>query len=232
MISKKTRVKYNSLSHIFLFFLIIFLITPNSIGVYETNSNLEKTLKTNYESFNTLYTYHTYNSLLSDMENLELLYPNIFELYTAQDEYSLPDVTSGSETYKTWIMRITNENTGFNKPEVLFIGGHHGDETVGIEVAYYYAEWLVENYDNDPFIKYLVDNREIYIMPVVNPYGWEHNQRYDEHGLDMNRDYPYDENSGSGTRPSSTGVRQDTVNPLPSISTKHNLHTPTGSRSG
>ena len=140
-----------------------------------------------------LYKYHTsYESLVSDMQNLNNNYPEIFELYTAQDAFGLPDVTAGSETYKTWIIRITNESLGFNKPEVLFIGGHHGDEPVGVETAYYLAEWLTEHYDDDPFIHYLVDHREIYIMPVVNPYGWVHNQRYDENGVDMNRDYPYD----------------------------------------
>ncbi|RKX52441.1 MAG: hypothetical protein DRP25_02310 [Thermotoga sp.] len=139
------------------------------------------------------YKYHTsYESLVADMQNLNNNYPDIFELYTAQDAFGLPDVTSGSETYKTWIIRITNESTGFNKPEVLFIGGHHGDEPVGVEAAYYLAEWLAEHYDDDPFVHYLVDHREIYIMPVVNPYGWVHNQRSDENGIDMNRDYPYE----------------------------------------
>ena len=150
------------------------------------------------------YQYHTsYESLVADMQNLNNNYPDIFELYTAQDAFGLPDVTSGLERYKTWIIRITNESTGFNKPEVLFIGGHHGDEPVSVEAAYYLAEWLAEHYDDDPFVHYLVDHREIYIMPVVNPYGWVHNQREDEHGYDMNRDYPYDFDYSGGSSGSS-----------------------------
>ena len=149
----------------------------------------------------TLYTYHNYTTLVSDMQALNSTYPSIFELYTAQALFGLPNVSYGSENYKTWIIRITNESTGFNKPEVLFIGGHHGDETVGVEAAYYYAELLCTKYATDSWIKYLVDNREIYIMPCVNPYGWAHLQRYDENGNDMNRDYPFDY---SGSAPFST----------------------------
>lgn len=149
----------------------------------------------------TLYTYHNYTTLVSDMQALNSTYPNIFELYTAQDLFGLPDVPDGAKSYKTWIIRITNESTGFNKPEVLFIGGHHGDETVGVEAAYYYAELVCTKYTTDSWIKYLVDNREIYIMPCVNPYGWVHLQRYDENGVDMNRDYPFDY---SGSAPFST----------------------------
>jgi len=149
-----------------------------------------------------LYTYHVtgystgdYAGLVADMQNLNATYPGIFELFTAQDAFGVPDVVYGSETYKTWIIRITNESSGFDKPEVLFIGGHHGDEKVGVEAAYYLAEWLAEHYATDDWIRYLVDHREIYIVPVANPYGWVHHQRYDENGIDMNRDYPYDSSS-------------------------------------
>ena len=156
---------------------------------------------TSPQAKSTLYTYHNYTTLVSDMQALNSTYPNTFELYTAQALFGLPNVSYGSENYKTWIIRITNESTGFNKPEVLFIGGHHGDETVSVEAAYYYAELLCTKYATDPWIKYLVDNREIYIMPCINPYGWVHLQRYDENGVDMNRDYPYDY---SGSAPLST----------------------------
>ena len=165
---------------------------------------------------NSLYVYHTnypgttgdYEWLVSDMQNLNSTYPHIFELFTAQSAFGLPNVTKGNEVYKTWIIRITNESTGFNKPEVLFIGGHHGDEKIGVEVAYYLAEWLVTNYQNDSWIRYLVDNREIYIIPLANPYGWVHHIRrapniyYPEEGqefVDMNRDYPYDFDYSGGS---------------------------------
>lgn len=180
---------------------LIFIVTSCAVSEYNISADInDQTKITNAITKSTLYTYHNYSTLVSDMQNLNSTYPNIFELYTAQDMFGLPDVTSGGETYKTWIIRITNESSGFNKSEVLFIGGHHGDETVGVEAAYYFAELLTERYGTDHYIRYLVDNREIYIMPVVNPYGWVHLQRYDEQDYDMNRDYPYDfDYSGSSS---------------------------------
>jgi hypothetical protein len=134
------------------------------------------------------YTYHNYTSLVQDLESLNTTYPEIFELSTAQSEFGLPDCKDG---YKIWIIRITNEALGLNKPEVLFIGGHHGNEDISIETPYYFAEWLVTSYDNDEHVRYLIDHREIYIMPVINPYGWENDIREDGNNEDPNRDYPY-----------------------------------------
>ncbi len=134
------------------------------------------------------YSYHNYTTLVEDMEALNDTYSNIFELTTAQSEFGLPDCVDG---YKVWLIRITNEALGFNKPEVLFIGGHHGNEKISVEVAYYFAEWLVSNYENDDHVKYLIDHREIYIIPVINSWGWANNIREDGNGEDVNRDYPY-----------------------------------------
>ena len=189
-----------------IFATILITSTLLTNFTYLTTSEITDGIDQNQRD--SLYKYHTsYSQLVQDMQNLNSQHPDIFELTTAQDEYGLDDIIDGSNTYKTWIIRITNEKTGFNKPEVLFIGCHHGDEGISLEAAYYYAEWLAENYETDPYIKYLVDHREIYIMPLLNPYGWVHNTRYDEHGLDMNRDYPFDETTGGGYPFGTIGAR-------------------------
>ncbi|UCH90138.1 MAG: succinylglutamate desuccinylase/aspartoacylase family protein, partial [Thermoplasmata archaeon] len=134
------------------------------------------------------FEYHNYSQLTEALKELNLDYPNLMELYNAQDLYGLPDCRDG---YKIWIVRLTNESDSKLKPEVLYLGGHHGDEAISIEVPFYFIYYLLENYNNDPNIKYIIDNRELYIVPVLNPYGWEHNSRYDGNGEDVNRDYPY-----------------------------------------
>ncbi|MEW6069086.1 MAG: M14 family zinc carboxypeptidase [Candidatus Thermoplasmatota archaeon] len=185
----------------------ILLLLTALLGVGFAGFNATSNFSTGKLPKATLYTYHNYTTLVSDMQNLNGTYPEIFELFTAQELFGLPNVTYDAENYKTWIIRITNESSGFNKSEVLFIGGHHGDETVSVEAAYYLAELLCTNYSTNSWVKYLVDNREIYIMPCANPYGWAHLQRYDEHGYDMNRDYPFDWNAsatGAGPTPLST----------------------------
>ncbi|WP_455392430.1 M14 family metallopeptidase [[Eubacterium] cellulosolvens] len=134
------------------------------------------------------YSYHNYSTLTADLKKLNNTYPDLFELDTAQQLFGLPDCKDG---YKIWILRVTNEKLGFNKPEVLFLGGHHGDEDISIEAPYYLAEFLLQNYATNSRIRYLLDHREIYIVPVVNPWGWENHKREDYNGEDVNRDYPY-----------------------------------------
>lgn len=64
--------------------------------------------------------------------------------------------------------------------------------------------YLLENYDSDPEIKEIVDNTELYFVPVVNPDGYLYNQltnpnggglwrknRFNTHGVDINRNYDH-----------------------------------------
>lgn len=61
--------------------------------------------------------------------------------------------------------------------KVLICGAHHSREWISVEMAYYLAEYLVEHYstspstDNDKRIRHLLDNREVWIVPLVNPDG-------------------------------------------------------------
>jgi hypothetical protein len=134
------------------------------------------------------YSYHNYTSLVNDIDSLESSYPNLIEVTTAQSEFGIDDCRDG---LKIWILRVTNRSRPGPKPEVIFIGGHHGNEPVSVEAAFYYAKYLLLTYDSDPQSKFLVDTRDIYIVPLLNPYGLENNSREDGYGRDMNRDYPF-----------------------------------------
>jgi hypothetical protein len=181
--------------------LILFSLTSSWISLCtidssETNKseqdlpflNSELDLLLTAHSHRESYIYHNYTSFIEELKELNKVYPNLVELYTAQEEFGLPDSHGG---YKIWYVRLTNESLGFNKPEVLFVGGHHGNEPISIEVPFYLIECLVENYQSNESIHYLLDHREVYIMPLLNPWGWENNSRYEFNNEDSNRDYPY-----------------------------------------
>jgi murein tripeptide amidase MpaA len=40
----------------------------------------------------------------------------------------------------------------------------------------YYVYWLVENYNTDPIARYILNNREIYWIPIFNPDGYYYNE--------------------------------------------------------
>jgi hypothetical protein len=86
---------------------------------------------------------------------------------------------------------------------------------------------MLENYGSDPTVTNLVDNRELYFVPVVNPDGYVYNQQTNPSGgglwrknrrnngngtfgVDLNRNYGYKwgyDNSGSSPTPSSETYR-------------------------
>ena len=94
-----------------------------------------------------------------------------------------------------------NPETDENEPGVLFDGGIHGDEVGGSENMIRFARDLCLNYNTDTYITGLVDNTEIWIIYCLNPYGRRNMSRYNQPGVDINRDSGFMWN-GEGNSPS------------------------------
>jgi hypothetical protein len=135
----------------------------------------------------------SYAVLISWYQALEAQYPDYLEVFKANELYGTGIIPNG---YDDYYIRITNESLGLHKPEVLFLGGPHGDETVGTIGLYWFTDWLMRMaFTDEPspyyakdWLRWLIDNREIYIEASHNPYGFDHVQRYDSHGWDLNRE--------------------------------------------
>ena len=78
------------------------------------------------------------------------------------------------------------------RPEIFISGALHGDKRIGPATALALSRWLIERYDTDPWMRRLVDQRTILVMPMTNAIGVEQRRR-DELGIDPNRDFPYDQ---------------------------------------
>jgi len=140
-------------------------------------------LKNNSQnSRNPMEDYHDYNELSTFMQNIADSYPDITRLE------SIGQSVQGREL---WVMEIS-DNPGVNEiePEFKYVANMHGDETVGRELSLYLIEWLVEGYGNIPRATNLINNTAIFIMPTMNPDGFELGQRYNANGVDLNRDFP------------------------------------------
>lgn len=68
------------------------------------------------------------------------------------------------------------------KYKVLLTGGVHGNEPASVEIMVQMVETLAENPQ-----KY--ENIYFDIVPIVNPWGWSHDIRFDRDGRDVNRDF-------------------------------------------
>ncbi|MCB9760941.1 MAG: DUF2817 domain-containing protein [Alphaproteobacteria bacterium] len=86
-------------------------------------------------------------------------------------------------------------------PRWRVLGAHHGDEPPSAELALAVAEALLT--DTPPFDG-LLDDREVWVVPVVNPDGLAAGSRYNADDVDLNRNYGYQWSSttfGAGPAP-------------------------------
>ncbi|MGC9308124.1 MAG: M14 family zinc carboxypeptidase [Thermoplasmatota archaeon] len=137
----------------------------------------------------------SYDELVGWYQTLEEQHPGYIETFKANELYGTGRVAGG---YDCWYVRITNESRGLDKPEVLFLGSPHGDETVGTISAYWFTDWLMRHAPGNAWLQWLIDHREIYIEVSHNPYGFDNVQRTDSHGWDLNREADYDGPGGRG----------------------------------
>ena len=111
-----------------------------------------------------------------------------------------------------------------NEPEALIVGCHHARELMSVEIPLYVMRRLLDGYGSDPVLTNLVNTRQIWIVPIVNPDGhvyvennsngqsdnwWRKNRRPNSDGsfgVDLNRNYSYQwgyDEIGSSSTPSS-----------------------------
>ncbi|MBN2055178.1 hypothetical protein JW905_09665 [bacterium] len=146
--------------------------------------------------------YHSYAEVTADLQALAANHPDICAIGSAGQSIQ------GREQ---WIVKISdNVTVNEAEPGVRFDGNIHGDEKISQEVAYLFAESLVEDYGTDPTITGIVDHLEIWIMPCVNPDGMTMGTRYNANGVDCNRDYGIQWNGDGGS--SSPFSQQETRN--------------------
>lgn len=140
--------------------------------------------------------YHTYDEAKAELTDLATRFPAIATLH---------DLGKSHEGRETVALRITGgEASKWGKPVFLFMGCHHAREWISVEVPLAIAKHLVEGYAIDPAIKNLVDTREVWCVPVVNPDGlnysqsnykyWRKNRKPNgdgSFGVDPNRNYGY-----------------------------------------
>ena len=120
----------------------------------------------------------TYDEHVQFMTDLVAAYPDLAEMI---------DLGLSVEGRPLWALRITGP--GDDKPGVMYHGAQHGDEQEGASVVAYAAHHILTNYDSDPDITTLVDNVEWFLLPIMNPDAYEAYQRYNAHGVDLNRNW-------------------------------------------
>ncbi|MCZ6594317.1 MAG: M14 family zinc carboxypeptidase [Bacteroidetes bacterium] len=172
--------------------------------------------------------YLTYQELLDELDAMQTQFPN---LITAKANIS-SFLTEGQPDNSTtppiggngikWVKISDNPNSSSEgEPQLLYTSIHHAREPASLSQLIFYMWYLLENYATNPEVQSIVDNTELYFVPVVNPDGYLYNEKTDPNGggfwrknrkngngVDNNRNYDYhingDPNNGSWGGPGSS----------------------------
>nr|CAG4707664.1 unnamed protein product [Naegleria fowleri] len=134
---------------------------------------------------------HNYVEMTAKMREIHLAFPNMTQMYS---------VGHSVQQRELWVMKISSNkvigappysfNLKYRKPKFKYIANMHGNETVGREVILYFIEYLLNLYKNgDPLVTRILDYMDVYIMPSMNPDGYELKQRRNANGVDLNRNF-------------------------------------------
>jgi len=136
--------------------------------------SLERKMKDKYSNggfgFGSMGGFYTYDEIVEELDSMSMLYPNIIT-----EKYSIGTTLEGRTI---WAVKISdNPGINENEPELFYNALVHGREPAGMMSLIYFMYYLLENYSTDPEITYLVDNREFYFVPTINPDGYIQNQQ-------------------------------------------------------
>lgn len=185
----------------------------NAPDVYPVPSNF---------SLGTMGGYFKYNEFLAHLDSMASKFPGLITLKQPIDTFKS---IQGKDIY--YLKISDNALTDENEPEIMYSALHHSREPASLSQLIFYMWYLLENYGSDPEITYLVNNTEMYFVPMVNPDGylynqtnnpngggmWRKNRRNNgggQYGVDLNRNYGlhwgYDD-AGSSPDPSTDTYR-------------------------
>ncbi len=165
--------------------------------------------------------YYSYTEIVKELDSLQTRFPN---LISSKQPLS-PQTIEGRTT---WYVKISdNPSVNENEPKILYVALNHAREPMGMQQLFFFIYYLLENYETDTSIQYLVNNLEMYFVPCANPDGYVYNNTNNPNGggmhrknrrpvgmwnqgVDLNRNYGYMwgyDNVGSSNNPDAETYR-------------------------
>ncbi len=127
--------------------------------------------------------YHDYPATLSLIDSLIHAFPDIIR------KINYGESVDGRPLFAVKIS--DNVKLDEPEPEVGFDGCYHGDEIISAEILIRLMRELCLNYGRNKEATRLVNEREIWIFPIVNPDGRQALTRGNSNEIDLNRDWGF-----------------------------------------
>ena len=127
--------------------------------------------------------YHDYYGTMMLLSDFNGKYPDLVNVFSIGKSVLGKDI---------WCIRITNEKNNQAKLSCLIDGCIHGCEWEAGDACLYLAEYLLINFGDNETINNILNSSEVYIIPLVNPDGRQADSRFNDNGIDLNRNFDID----------------------------------------
>uniref|UniRef100_A0A1Y1LFE6 Peptidase M14 domain-containing protein n=1 Tax=Photinus pyralis TaxID=7054 RepID=A0A1Y1LFE6_PHOPY len=157
------------------------------------------------------FQYHNYEQMTKFLRATTSRFPTLTALYSIGKSVQGRDL---------WVMVVSASpyEHMIGKPDVKYVANMHGNEAISRELMLHLIHHLVMSYSSDPYIRWLLDNTRIHILPSMNPDGFEVAKegtcdggqgRYNARGFDLNRNFPdYFKQNNKRTQPETDAVKE------------------------
>jgi carboxypeptidase T len=170
--------------------------------------------------------YHNYAELTAVVNSLTSRFPAIAQKFSVGTSHEGRDLMA--------VKISDNVGTDESEPEVMFTHHQHAREHLTVEMAVYLLRLFTDSYGTDSRITNIVNSREIYILPDLNPDGgeydiatgsyrsWRKNRQPNSGsatGTDLNRNWAYRWGccGGSSSNPASDTYRGSAAESAPEV---------------
>ncbi|SHO80339.1 Carboxypeptidase A1 precursor [hydrothermal vent metagenome] len=114
--------------------------------------------------------YKSYQESLDFVYDMQKEYPNLIDVIKIGTTYENRDII---------LVKISQDvKSADNKPAMLYTGSIHAREWIGNELALDFIEFIAENQNIDPILERSLENSTIYMVPCLNPDGYEYSRKH------------------------------------------------------
>ncbi|KAK4873625.1 hypothetical protein RN001_012985 [Aquatica leii] len=157
------------------------------------------------------FNYHDYEQMTKFLRLTTSKFPSLTALYSIGKSVQGRDL---------WVMVVSASpyEHMIGKPDVKYVANMHGNEAVSRELMLHLIHYLVTSYATDPYVRWMLDNTRIHILPSMNPDGFEVSKegtceggqgRYNARGFDLNRNFPdYFKQNNRRPQPETEAVKE------------------------
>ena len=132
----------------------------------------------------------SYISTTTDISLLYDIYDGLVTTYPTQvTKETFCTDTDDNVTYMYKFMPPNVYNRSHERKTVFIICGTHGFETPQMFHCANMFKEMLENWKTEPAFEALIMNYDFAVIPCLNVYGFTHDTRKNERGVDLNRNY-------------------------------------------